>query len=554
MTFYTKSALVTGLSVLTATAFSVWELSKATYKSAQDERRYYIIEQVQQIKKQIENDLTQSANLLAETIQKEMNSSEVSADFKQSPFEALLVLTPSELQISGADWFRSKPTTLTEDLLVSQLKKMNRWPTLNEDVTIYRFEAQNKRIYFGLSTLVQFKSPEKTENKIAIGIVSNTYFQPLFDFIKGSDNEILLLNNEGYALVYPDQQYVGSIATQHPYVQTVKNAEAGLQIFSAENFNKRSTMVGFENLQDAALQLYFATPVLAKSALVVTSIFKVVLFCFVILLVSVGLIYYFGRKNVERIQVLEDNATLLAERAVKSNTVKTFESEQYARLQQKDFSENVVKTLRNPLLVAIGQIQILKSKLAQGEKKLNFDDIEKPLRLSRDFIEQLATHEQVNEPLLGLVEFDRLVASAVTEVAPALKDQSVEVKEEIQSQSEIKISTVDFRTALKNMLLLLAERNGERNGERNVGHEEQKQLLVRTERAGPHIYLKISDNGPMPSSDFLEDFFQPFFVKGLVPTTLKQVVEQAGGSVQACRAPRGGLEINIQLHEPGVMN
>ena len=79
---------------------------------------------------------------------------------------------------------------------------------------------------------------------------------------------------------------------------------------------------------------------------------------------------------------------------------------------------------------------------------------------------------------------------------------------------------------------------------------------MRAESAGPHVRLSIIDTGPGIPPDVLPRIFEPLFTTksfgvGLGLPTVRQIVEQHGGTIDVASAGEGGTTVTVWLPRHG---
>jgi signal transduction histidine kinase len=82
--------------------------------------------------------------------------------------------------------------------------------------------------------------------------------------------------------------------------------------------------------------------------------------------------------------------------------------------------------------------------------------------------------------------------------------------------------------------------------------DHQRTITVRTEAAGPHVRLSVTDNGPGIPQDRLPKIFEPLFTTksfgvGLGLPTVRQIVEQHGGTIDVESTVDEGTSFTIWL-------
>jgi signal transduction histidine kinase len=87
---------------------------------------------------------------------------------------------------------------------------------------------------------------------------------------------------------------------------------------------------------------------------------------------------------------------------------------------------------------------------------------------------------------------------------------------------------------------------------RQTGGSTESIVTVRTEAAGPYVLLSVIDTGPGIAADKLDKIFEPLFTTksfgvGLGLPTVKQLVEQHGGTIAVQSSPGQGATFTVRL-------
>jgi signal transduction histidine kinase len=77
-------------------------------------------------------------------------------------------------------------------------------------------------------------------------------------------------------------------------------------------------------------------------------------------------------------------------------------------------------------------------------------------------------------------------------------------------------------------------------------------VTVLLDAASKEARIRVTDAGPGVPPELLERLFEPYFTTKVSGTGLglliaRRIVEEHGGSIEARRAPEGGLEVEIRL-------
>ncbi|MGH6959920.1 MAG: ATP-binding protein, partial [Dongiaceae bacterium] len=126
----------------------------------------------------------------------------------------------------------------------------------------------------------------------------------------------------------------------------------------------------------------------------------------------------------------------------------------------------------------------------------------------------------------------------------------VELRREMSCGSDVALDKDRFRQVLVNLLDNAAQAMLDSSWE--PGADRPRRITVRTEIAGPHVRLSVLDTGPGIAPDLRAKIFEPLFTTknfgvGLGLPTVRQIVEQHGGTIEVDSAPERGTEFVIWL-------
>jgi signal transduction histidine kinase len=205
--------------------------------------------------------------------------------------------------------------------------------------------------------------------------------------------------------------------------------------------------------------------------------------------------------------------------------------------------------LRNPLS-AIRNSMALVRQLTNGkgtgvERALDRVDrnIERCARIINAILDFTRVRDLSREP----VALDAWLGEALAEIAvPA----SVTVRRELLFGDALPLDRERFRQIIVNLIDNAAQAMVDPGW--TPADDRQRAITVRTEAAGPHVRLSVSDNGPGISQDRLPKIFEPLFTTksfgvGLGLPTVRQIVEQHGGTIDVESTVDVGTTFTIWL-------
>jgi signal transduction histidine kinase len=236
-----------------------------------------------------------------------------------------------------------------------------------------------------------------------------------------------------------------------------------------------------------------------------------------------------------------------ANNRLKAAMEKLASSERLATIGQ--VAATVSHELRNPL-GAIRNSMALIYQLTAG-KQLG---VERALeRVDRNI-------ERCTAIITALLEFTREkeITRASTALDAWLADllakytapEGIAIEHELQAGTEVAIDPEWFRHALIHLIDNGVQALQDPAWYPPPGHA--RRVAVRSERAGPHVRITLSDTGPGIPPDVLPRIFEPLFTTkgfgvGLGLPTVRQIVEKHGGTIDVDSSVGNGTTVTIWL-------
>jgi signal transduction histidine kinase len=205
--------------------------------------------------------------------------------------------------------------------------------------------------------------------------------------------------------------------------------------------------------------------------------------------------------------------------------------------------------LRNPLS-AIRNSMALVRQLTTGkgtgvERALDRVDrnVERCARIINDILDFTRVRELTREP----VKLDACLGETLAEISVP---SSVIVRREFLFADEVPLDRERFRQIIVNLVDNAAQALADAGWV--PADDRQRTITVRTEAAGPHVRLSVSDNGPGIPQDRLPKIFEPLFTTksfgvGLGLPMVRQIVEQHGGTIDVESTVDEGTAFTIWL-------
>jgi signal transduction histidine kinase len=145
------------------------------------------------------------------------------------------------------------------------------------------------------------------------------------------------------------------------------------------------------------------------------------------------------------------------------------------------------------------------------------------------------------------VEVDKWLAEMLDDYTVP---EGVTLRRELVSAGAVMVDRNRFRQVMVNLLDNAAQAMLE-PGQR-ASPAGLRQMTVRTEAGGPFLRIEVSDTGPGIPPDKLPKIFEPLFTTksfgvGLGLPTVRQIVEEHGGTVDVACLPGEGATFTIRL-------
>jgi signal transduction histidine kinase len=205
--------------------------------------------------------------------------------------------------------------------------------------------------------------------------------------------------------------------------------------------------------------------------------------------------------------------------------------------------------LRNPL-AAIRNSMALVRQLTNGkgtgvERALERVDrnVERCARIINDILDFTRVRELSREP----VTLDAWLGETLAEISVP---PSVIVQREFLFGDEVALDRDRFRQIIVNLVDNAAQALVDPGW--TPSDDRQRTIVVRSEAAGPHVRISVTDNGPGIPQDRLPKIFEPLFTTksfgvGLGLPTVRQIVEQHGGTIDVESTVEVGTVFTIWL-------
>ncbi len=205
--------------------------------------------------------------------------------------------------------------------------------------------------------------------------------------------------------------------------------------------------------------------------------------------------------------------------------------------------------LRNPLS-AIRNSMALVRQLTTGKGtgvERALDRVERNVERCARIIDDILDFTRVRDLSREPVKLDACLAETLAEISVP---NGVIVRREFLFADEVPLDRERFRQIIVNLVDNAAQALADAGWA--PADDRQRTITVRTEAAGPHVRLSVSDNGPGIPQDRLPKIFEPLFTTksfgvGLGLPTVRQIVEQHGGTIDVESTVGEGTAFTIWL-------
>ena len=205
--------------------------------------------------------------------------------------------------------------------------------------------------------------------------------------------------------------------------------------------------------------------------------------------------------------------------------------------------------LRNPLS-AIRNSMALVRQLTNGKGtgvERALDRVDRNIERCARIINDILDFTRVRELSREAVTLDAWLGDTLAEIAVP---PSVIVRREFLFGDDVALDRDRFRQIVVNLVDNAAQALADQGW--TPPDDRQRSITVRTEAAGPHVRISVTDNGPGIPQDRLSKIFEPLFTTksfgvGLGLPTVRQIVEQHGGTIDVESTVEVGTVFTIWL-------
>lgn len=417
---------------------------------------------------------------------------------------------------------------------------------------------------------------------IAVGVLSNQAFSSLIENFKSTTREVMILDEQGHALGYTSQQYVGAPMKTHPMVGSLLKERKILSVGEYKNRSQQAIVGAYEKLDNSNLYVAVAQSTGSLPQLVSSQILSLLGFSVGGFLLATVFAFYLIRPTIAAYEYLQDLAIALGQGLpirqpahyaefppVLLQSIENLKSEgppkgavvsegsmvspkSNADILEKEKStiyrqvaSGLVSALNGPIHVILGQSQLARSKADQTDQSDHVIAIEREARAARKTLENLMRVSGDADDKRIRVKPNEIILLTVKSLKNELQKMGVIVKNEISPIGQVLVNPEKLQLAFTEII---------KNAIESMVESDSKELLLSSKNKGSLLTLLIQDSGSGVDNPNLAKVFSPFFTtkepedhKGLGLSMAKGIVESLGGKIKIESSAQEGTQVAIEL-------
>ncbi len=334
------------------------------------------------------------ATQLTRVIETELANKSADGSLLNSSFESVALVEPQGDGQLNLEWLKSSPNLRSPFDIRSWLAN-NTTGTLFDSEILFRSAPSvsgDPKVIFGVK--LKINTEQGISERYGIGVMPSLELAGLTSSLKSNSAEIFFVDQNGFALSFPDPKYVGSKMDVHPLVSVALNSETFRNVGPFSDLSQNETIGGFKKNAQTGVTTIVNLPqrrgLAEKQSLVV-----VLIIVFAITAFALMLLYIFTGKDMYVVREMKEQMAKL--RTHNSNLQNQSRSLDMARQAHLQWSRSVSGYLKAPIYSLIGELQ--KVKASDSKYSKNFEFMDKELRRVKDFIEGLGYHSDSGESL-----------------------------------------------------------------------------------------------------------------------------------------------------------
>ena len=570
-----QSIVILVIAVLTMAVFSTWEFTQ---------RR------IDQAYQQLQNTTRKNANQLHYVLSKRVEQAQRELDllfkyrnsgFKgQGAFLHIVELKYSEKNDLEIQWMRNLDPSLANwsdrDIInaIQPLSLANLPP-----IYFGRVSSKDSQPY--IATMIP------KGDTIHLGFLPMYFFSDVDQHYKGESNEALVIDDRGYALVYPERRYLASKIAGHTIVKSILLEKQARGFGEYINFHGQTITGAYEKVTNSNIYGAVSHVVPHWKSFVSQELLSQVAVAAAIILLAIGFLLAFQTPFINQHEYLLRGVVSLAqqlpvqppsgkshnwlklERILVALQDKVHPSPQDVPLQketqqedtqsegipkvslerdkadskvatkpQEDLKEmkglglTLIQSCRGVLSVILGHVQMAREKVVKDDVVEHLTIIEREtrqLQSTNDKLLKIVGHE---EPNLVKVDFRKVFLDVLGSLRELINNKKIKVSKDMQES--LPLYTIEDQ--LKDLLHRLLKMSMDSIME----NAPRKELEMGLFRVDSNIHLSMRDTGRGIPTQTLNQIFDPLYssqkedesVLGVELTIIRGLVKSLGGEIE----------------------
>lgn len=526
------------VGLVTFAVYAIWGSVQTQSGDLRDERLKGVSQQVNLVSLYVESEIKTLVSKASQLLVNELQSPEPTSSFQDSDFLSLALLEPKPEGGWQEGWSRSKVQRvgpsyweyLAENLPIERLD--------GSLININRVEAPDKSLFIAISYKVNLSAPEPLGERVAVGLLPMSYFSSLGAVIRGTGDEIFLVDSAGYSLAYPDHQYVGSDLRAHSVVRALNQSQFLSHSGDYRTLDGESALGSFEKVNNTNVYAVGLSVFVSPWQAVKAHLIQVIIIAMALsLILFVTALWWVRRSlNVENSKLKLD-AKKEVLKGIEDQNESSISSES-KNLEVKNLVAQVVAYLKSPLMSVIGHTHILEDSIKEraGKEKLQY--IEEESRKSLNFIESLGKAYGVEASQPRVFFLETLVHRHYSKVEESLGRKQIACHLDVKTSGRVSAGENELGQVLDTLFDFLIKRS--------VMATQKKISLELSESLG-QISLRVGDAGPGISLELAKQMFDPAVSQNLDLIMAKALVEKFYGQLRVQLSDDGGIEFVLVL-------
>ncbi|MCB0422483.1 MAG: sensor histidine kinase [Bdellovibrionales bacterium] len=527
---------------------------------------------------------------------------------KQSEFVGVFEFKKNDLSDWRMSWGSVSDDFLekTPELYWSEFSKKFPWHKVKGDTAYWvRMLGPQRDVYLALLIQASFQdshldgsglevSQATNRDSILLGLLPIRYFERLGMGVKGTDIKVMVVNQDGFALLHPEGNYIGSNIKSLASIKKAIDEEAPQGHFDFHGEDGKGYLSGFYKVLASNLNLVIEQEALSYirpfTAAVVT---KTVFYAFGIWAIFFGILVFIlyrlghdfstlknavhrfvndepiaitgpsggdirglleGLQNQNNIQPMSSKAAPSSQEqkseldpSVPNSNFEGMETDFKAlpnlRSTYEKLSRGLSESLRSPLASIIGHVQMVQGRVDQGVER-HFQVIQEEARKAREIVDSLTKFGQGGfDEAIQKVNVLETVYFAKESVTKRIQESDIFWDQEVSAD-------IDFfaqPTVIKEVLVELFS-----NAIDAASNSVEKVVRVSANRTNMTVSIVVENSGKLEGD--LNKFLDPFYTTkdsevhpGLGLSVVNAMIRAFRGTVTFNKSILGGLKVILEL-------